>query len=86
MSSQIGTLPPGSVHLPVYSIPLHTRAGLLGVFCRTLLDSLERLPGDARTMVGILTFDSTLHFYNLKVCTCTVTVWGALDIVACSNH
>ncbi len=26
----------------------------------------RRLPGDERTLVGFLTFDATLHFYNLK--------------------
>lgn len=41
--------------------------GLLGLFCRTLLDCLTKLPGDGRTMVGFLTFDHNLHFYNLKV-------------------
>lgn len=25
-----------------------------------------RLPGDTRTKVGFLTFDSTIHFYNLQ--------------------
>jgi protein transport protein SEC24 len=28
--------------------------------------SLDRLPGDSRTRIGFLTFDGTLHFYNLK--------------------
>ena len=41
--------------------------GMLGVFCSVLLDNLSKLPGDARTMVGFLTYDKTLHFYNLKV-------------------
>ena len=41
--------------------------GLLEVFCKCLLENLERLPGDARTMVGVLTYDSSLHFYNLNV-------------------
>lgn len=27
---------------------------------------LDRVPGDERTLVGFLTFDTTLHFYNLK--------------------
>lgn len=25
-----------------------------------------RLPGDTRTKIGFLTFDSTIHFYNLQ--------------------
>ena len=37
------------------------------MFCKCLLENLDRLPGDARTMVGILTYDSSLHFYNLNV-------------------
>jgi protein transport protein SEC24 len=41
-------------------------SGLLNVFCDTLLESISKLPGDSRTMVGFLTFDHTLHFYNLK--------------------
>ena len=41
--------------------------GMLEVFCSVLLDNLSKLPGDARTMVGFLTYDKTLHFYNLKV-------------------
>ncbi|XP_078576784.1 protein transport protein Sec24A-like isoform X4 [Branchiostoma floridae x Branchiostoma japonicum] len=39
--------------------------GYLHSFCRVLLDELERLPGDARTSIGLLTFDKVLHFYNL---------------------
>ena len=37
------------------------------MFCKCLLENLDCLPGDARTMVGILTYDSSLHFYNLNV-------------------
>ncbi|XP_019639512.1 PREDICTED: protein transport protein Sec24A-like [Branchiostoma belcheri] len=40
-------------------------SGYLHSFCRVLLDELERLPGDARTSIGLLTFDKVLHFYNL---------------------
>jgi len=35
----------------------------------TIKASLDKLPGFPRTQIGFLTFDSTLHFYNLKVCT-----------------
>ncbi|XP_028272347.1 protein transport protein Sec24B isoform X2 [Parambassis ranga] len=41
-------------------------AGYLKYFCESLLENLDKLPGDARTKVGFLTFDSTIHFYNLQ--------------------
>ncbi|KAJ3587944.1 hypothetical protein NHX12_011539 [Muraenolepis orangiensis] len=41
-------------------------AGYLQHFCDSLLDNLEKLPGDTRMRVGFLTFDSTVHFYNLQ--------------------
>ncbi|XP_016151474.1 protein transport protein Sec24A isoform X4 [Sinocyclocheilus grahami] len=40
--------------------------GYLDVFCQTLLESLDSLPGDARMKIGFVTFDSTIHFYNLQ--------------------
>ncbi|XP_056297379.1 protein transport protein Sec24A isoform X3 [Pseudoliparis swirei] len=40
--------------------------GYLTVFCQSLLDNINALPGDARTKVGFITFDSTIHFYNLQ--------------------
>ncbi|XP_027027583.2 protein transport protein Sec24B isoform X3 [Tachysurus fulvidraco] len=40
--------------------------GYLSVLCQALLDNLEKLPGDSRTRIGFLTFDSTIHFYNLQ--------------------
>jgi protein transport protein SEC24 len=39
--------------------------GYLSVFCRTLLDELDRLPGDSRMQVGFITYDSVLYFYEL---------------------
>uniref|UniRef100_A0A671UTQ4 SEC24 homolog B, COPII coat complex component n=1 Tax=Sparus aurata TaxID=8175 RepID=A0A671UTQ4_SPAAU len=41
-------------------------AGYLKYFCESLLDNLDKLPGDTRTRVGFLTFDNTIHFYNLQ--------------------
>ncbi|XP_029303141.1 protein transport protein Sec24A isoform X2 [Cottoperca gobio] len=40
--------------------------GYLNVFCQSLLDNINVLPGDSRTKVGFITFDSTIHFYNLQ--------------------
>nr|XP_046262330.1 protein transport protein Sec24B isoform X2 [Scatophagus argus] len=41
-------------------------AGYLKYFCESLLENLDKLPGDTRTKVGFLTFDNTIHFYNLQ--------------------
>uniref|UniRef100_A0A7N6AJQ9 SEC24 homolog B, COPII coat complex component n=1 Tax=Anabas testudineus TaxID=64144 RepID=A0A7N6AJQ9_ANATE len=41
-------------------------AGYLKYFCESLLENLDKLPGDTRTRLGFLTFDSTIHFYNLQ--------------------
>ncbi|XP_040607728.1 protein transport protein Sec24B isoform X4 [Mesocricetus auratus] len=41
-------------------------AGYLSVLCQSLLDNLDKLPGDSRTRIGFMTFDSTIHFYNLQ--------------------
>ncbi|XP_077448833.1 protein transport protein Sec24A isoform X2 [Stigmatopora argus] len=40
--------------------------GYLKVFCQSVLDNINALPGDARTKIGFITFDSTIHFYNLQ--------------------
>ncbi|XP_048853783.1 protein transport protein Sec24A isoform X3 [Brienomyrus brachyistius] len=40
--------------------------GYLDVVCQSLLDNLSSLPGDTRTKIGFITFDSTIHFYNLQ--------------------
>ncbi|KAM9729606.1 protein transport protein Sec24A isoform 2-T2 [Menidia menidia] len=40
--------------------------GYLNVFCQSLLDNINALPGDSRTKIGFITFDSTIHFYNLQ--------------------
>ncbi|XP_068596232.1 protein transport protein Sec24B [Brachionichthys hirsutus] len=41
-------------------------SGYLRHFCDSLLENMDKLPGDTRTRVGFLTFDSTIHFYNLQ--------------------
>lgn len=41
-------------------------SGLLATAAAAIKASLDSLPGDERTMVGFLTFDTALHFYNLK--------------------
>ncbi|KAL6763866.1 COP-II coat subunit [Haematococcus lacustris] len=41
-------------------------SGLLHSVSTTVKECLDKLPGEGRAMVGFITFDSTLHFYNLK--------------------
>ncbi|XP_023565803.1 protein transport protein Sec24B isoform X3 [Octodon degus] len=41
-------------------------AGYLTVLCQSLLENLDKLPGDSRTRIGFMTFDSTIHFYSLQ--------------------
>ncbi|XP_010274889.1 PREDICTED: protein transport protein Sec24-like At3g07100 [Nelumbo nucifera] len=42
------------------------RSGMLEIVAKTIKSSLDELPGFPRTQIGFLTFDSMLHFYNLK--------------------
>jgi protein transport protein SEC24 len=41
-------------------------SGMLRCVASTLAHTLDRLPGEERTQIGIMTFDTTLHFYNLS--------------------
>ncbi|XP_055621353.1 protein transport protein Sec24A-like isoform X1 [Toxorhynchites rutilus septentrionalis] len=49
--------------LDVSSIAQQT--GYLHTVCNTLVDHLESLPGDARTQVGFIAYNSAIHFYNI---------------------
>eukprot|EP00899_Mesostigma_viride_P004661 jgi/Mesvir1/14196/Mv09651-RA.2 len=40
--------------------------GCVGPIIETIKQCLDELPGDERTQIGFLTYDTTLHFYNLK--------------------
>nr|NVI77948.1 Sec24AB ortholog [Cucujiformia] len=44
---------------------LAVECGYLNVFCKVLLEELANLPGDSRTQVGFVAFDSCLHFFSL---------------------
>ena len=35
------------------------------MFCETVLDVLDKIPGDSRTQIGFIAFDSAVHFFNL---------------------
>merc|ERR1719153_1548998 len=39
--------------------------GYLRTFCDSLIDELDKLPGDGRTQVGFITYHRTIQFYQL---------------------
>jgi len=43
------------------------RSGMVKAAAEQIKRSLGGLPGGERTMVGVITFDKSVHFYNLKV-------------------
>ncbi|KAL1559663.1 Protein transport protein Sec24A [Salvia divinorum] len=42
------------------------KSGVLEVVAQTIKSSLDSLPGYPRTQIGFITYDSTIHFYNMK--------------------
>ncbi|KAF9900060.1 COPII subunit [Linnemannia zychae] len=43
------------------------QCGMVATAATTILESLDRIPNDeGRTKIGIITVDSSIHFYNLK--------------------
>ncbi|GJQ65437.1 hypothetical protein Trydic_g7544 [Trypoxylus dichotomus] len=45
---------------------LAVETGYLHTVCNTLSSELSNLPGDARTQIGFLAYDTALHFYSLS--------------------
>ncbi|KAM3937800.1 protein transport protein Sec24B isoform 2-T2 [Leptodactylus fuscus] len=59
--------PPPAVYLFVLDVSYNAvESGYLQYFSQSLLDNLDKLRGDSRTKIGFITFDSTVHFYNLQ--------------------
>ncbi|KAG2694555.1 hypothetical protein I3760_08G151200 [Carya illinoinensis] len=42
------------------------RSGMIEVVSQTIRSCLDKLPGFPRTQIGFATFDSAIHFYNMK--------------------
>lgn len=42
------------------------RSGMIEVVAQTIKSCLDELPGFPRTQIGFITYDSTIHFYNMK--------------------
>ncbi|XP_015281791.1 PREDICTED: protein transport protein Sec24B [Gekko japonicus] len=59
--------PQPAVYLFVFDVSHNAvEAGYLSIVCQSLLENLDKLPGDSRTRIGFITFDSTIQFYNLQ--------------------
>ncbi|XP_040185309.1 protein transport protein Sec24B isoform X2 [Rana temporaria] len=59
--------PPPAVYLFVLDVSYNAiESGYLQYFAQSLLENLDKLRGDSRTKIGFITFDSTVHFYNLQ--------------------
>ncbi|XP_076459524.1 protein transport protein Sec24A-like isoform X2 [Babylonia areolata] len=59
--------PQPAVYLFVLDVSFNAvETGYLRLFTQTLMDELDRLPGDGRTQVGFLCFDRALYFFNLS--------------------
>ncbi|PJF16880.1 hypothetical protein PSACC_03315 [Paramicrosporidium saccamoebae] len=61
--------PQPPVYLFLLDVSYHSvSSGVLSTAARIILDSLDSLPNALdRTKIGIMTVDSTIHFYNLSV-------------------
>lgn len=58
--------PQPSVYLFLLDVSrLGVECGYLRLFCDILLEELDKLPGDGRTQIGFITYNSSVHFYNL---------------------
>ncbi|KAL6502874.1 Protein transport protein Sec24A [Orobanche hederae] len=42
------------------------KSGMVEVVAQTVTSCLDSLPGSTRTQIGFITYDSTIHFYNMK--------------------
>nr|XP_003464561.3 protein transport protein Sec24A [Cavia porcellus] len=59
--------PQPPVYLFVFDVSHNAvETGYLNSVCQSLLDNLDLLPGNTRTKIGFVTFDSTIHFYSLQ--------------------
>ncbi len=58
--------PQPAAYLFVFDCSRHaTQIGYIPTLAKAILDSLDEIPGDSRTLIGFIAFDSKLHFFNL---------------------
>lgn len=59
---------------------LAIESGYLDIVSKMLLEELNNLPGDARTQIGFVGYDSAIHFYSLPDCTTQPHEMTVLDV------
>lgn len=58
--------PPPAIYLFLLDVSsIAVQSGYLNVVCQKISDHLDELPGDARTQVGFVAYNSAVHFYNM---------------------
>ena len=58
--------PQAAAYLFVFDCSTHAYAlGYVPVMAKIICESLENIPGDSRTLIGFIGFDSNIHFFNL---------------------
>ena len=55
-----------SLHTHIFNMLAYTTLTCIESCVRSIKNSLDDLPGLPRTQIGFITFDSSVHFYNLK--------------------
>ena len=59
--------PPSAMYLYLLDVSHNAiSTGYVANFCETLLENIDKIPGDSRTQIGFITYNSSLHFYNLS--------------------
>jgi protein transport protein SEC24 len=59
--------PPPAMYLYLLDVSHNAiNTGYLHSFCETILENLDKIPGDSRTQIGFITYNSSIHFYNLS--------------------
>jgi len=73
--------PQPAVYLYVLDVSFNAiDTGYLQVFCQTLVEEFDRMPGDSRTQIGFLAYDSCLYFFGLGGETALPQVYAVSDL------
>ncbi|KAF7996308.1 hypothetical protein HCN44_001940 [Aphidius gifuensis] len=58
--------PQPAVYLFIFDVSrLAVESGYLKTVCKTISDELSKFPGDARTQIGFMAIDSSVHFFSM---------------------